>query len=594
MALSDDIKSRLDILDVVSQYVTLQKSGRSFKALCPFHAEKTPSFSVFPERQSWHCFGACATGGDIFNFLMRADNLSFGEALRKLAQQAGISIHAQGQPSRHKDLYHINEEATKFFQRRLVSPHGNSARAYLEQRGLTPPSIERFRLGLSPADGESLMNYLTAEGCTPEQLATSGVIIAAEHGRYRDLLNNRLVFPIVDTQNRVAGFAGRSMDDTNPKYLNSPTTPIFDKGSLLYGFNIAKDSIKEKGAVLVEGYMDVILPHQYGSTNVVCSMGTALTDHQSSLLRESADEVVLALDSDAAGQEATFRTVESSWRVFQHQLVGQVHGQTFYRKNPGPTLKVAVLPQGKDPDEIIIEDPRKWQELISKATPLMDYLQTALSSRLDLSTPEGKSQAAEMLFPLITAMSDPIAQEHQFRQLSTFLGVSQTTLEASLGRPWAKKSSRTKTLHKPTSSTFSRLDHDPIEEHCLSILINHIHLKHECQDLTPEQFMRPENREVFTWWTRCSTIDELRDVLDPELTEHLDYLENKPLPTTDTNTVLLALKDCVRRLKERRLRELKAEEEIRLSQSDLGEMVDQQAQILQLNENILRVFTKGQ
>ena len=311
MALSDDIKSRLDILDVVSPYVTLQKSGRSFRGLCPFHAEKTPSFFVFPERQTWRCFGACATGGDIFTFVMRAQNLTFGEALRHLAQQAGISLPSRARRSQHEDLYQLNEEAAQYFHRRLASSQGKAARAYLEQRGLTPESTERFRLGLSPPDGESLKNYLASKDYTPEQLAAAGLVTTGEGGGYRDLFRSRLIFPILDEQDRVAGFAGRSLDDTQPKYLNSPATPIFDKGHLLYGFNLAKESMKEKGAVVVEGYMDVIVPHQHGFTNVACSMGTALTERQGTLLAKAASEVVLALDPDAAGQEATFRSLES-------------------------------------------------------------------------------------------------------------------------------------------------------------------------------------------------------------------------------------------------------------------------------------------
>ena len=255
-------------------------------------------------------------------------------------------------------------------------------------------------------------------------------------------------------------------------------------------------------------------------------------------------------------------------------------------------MKVALLPQGKDPDEIIQEDPQQWEKLVSEAMPLMDYLHTALRSRLDLSTPEGKSQAAEMLFPLIAAMADPIAQEHQFRQLSTFLGVSQSALEASLGRPWAASGRRRAPAPKATPSPFSRLEHDPVEEHCLALLLHFPQLKEDCRGLTPGQFARLENREVFTWWIRCSTIEELRDVLDEELTEHVDHLLDRSLPPSDANTSRQGLLDCIHRLKERRLRELKSEEELRLSQADFDELKEQQSQILDLNESMLRIFTK--
>ena len=592
MALSDDIKSRLDIVDVVSHYVPLQKSGRSFRAVCPFHAEKTPSFFVFPERQTWRCFGACAIGGDVFNFVMRVENLSFVEALRRLAQQAGISMPSRTRRSQHEDLYQINERAAQFFHRRLASPQSKSAQDYLEQRGLTPETVERFLLGISPSDGESLMNYLTSNDYTLEQLATAGLVTSGQDGGYRDLFRGRLMFPIRNPEGRVAGFGGRSLDDTPPKYLNSPVTPVFDKGRLLYGFDLAKEAMRDKGAVVVEGYIDAIMPHQHGFTNVVCSMGTALTEYQAALLTGVAPQVVLALDPDAAGQEATFRSLESSWRVFQRQEVARVRGQALYHRPQSPILKVALLPQGKDPDEITRNDPQQWENLISQAVPLMEYLYTALRSRLDLSTAEGKAQAAEMLFPLIAAVADPIAQEQQFRQLSSFLGVSQAALEASLGRPWAKRGGRKAPTPRATSSPFSRLEHDPLEEHCLTLLIHHPQLKEEAQGLTPDLFARPENREVFTWWSRCTTIEELRDILDEKLTEQLDHLVNRPLPPADVQMQRLDIHECIRRLKERRLRELKSEEELRLAQADLDEVVSQQAQILQLNESMLRIFTK--
>ena len=230
MTVVDEIKSRLDILDVVSQYTQLQRSGRSYKALCPFHTEKTPSFFVFPERQSWRCFGACATGGDIFGFLMRVENLDFGEALKRLAQKGGVNLAEKGSRKAETDvLYRINECTRDFFCRMLSSAGGGArARAYLQKRGLTDETIEKFQIGLSTGDGESIKGYLTSQGYTEEQMALAGVVTQRQEGGYRDLFRRRLMFPIRDTQGRLAGFGGRVQDDSQPKYLNSPRSPIFD------------------------------------------------------------------------------------------------------------------------------------------------------------------------------------------------------------------------------------------------------------------------------------------------------------------------------------------------------------------------------
>ena len=261
MASVDEIKSRLDILDVVSQYANLQRSGRSYKAICPFHTEKTASFFVFPERQSWRCFGACATGGDIFSFLMRIENLDFTEALKRLAQQAGVNLAEKGGRKGEQDvLYGINEAALGFFRDRLASVKiGSGARAYLKDRGLTPETTDMFQLGLSPGDGKSLKAHLTSKGYTEEQMALAGVITESHDGGYRDLFRGRLIFPIRNGDSRLSGFGGRALDDSNPKYLNSPRSPIFDKGHILYAMHLAKESAREHGIVIVEGYMDAIM-----------------------------------------------------------------------------------------------------------------------------------------------------------------------------------------------------------------------------------------------------------------------------------------------------------------------------------------------
>ena len=597
MTAVDEIKSRLDILDVVSRYANLQHSGRSYKANCPFHTEKTPSFHVFPERQSWRCFGACATGGDVFSFLMRIENLEFGEALKVLAQQAGVTlVEKRGQKNENDILYGINEASREFFRGLLMSgERGASARDYLRKRGLDQATIEKFQLGLSPSDGESLRRHLASKGYTQEQTALAGVVTQGRDGSYRDLFRRRLMFPIQDAESRLAGFGGRALDDSSPKYLNSPRSSVFDKGHILYALHLAKDAVRESGIVIVEGYMDAIVAHQGGFSNVVASMGTALTQQQASLVRglvrrpgsSAPGNVILALDPDDAGNKATSGGLESesSLNALQTVFKGRVGRTNFYERPDSPSFKVALLPQGRDPDEIILESPEEWSRLVASAVPFMDYLFTAYSSREDLSTPQGKSRVADKFKLFIAATPDPFEQDHYFQRLASLLGVSDATLRASLGRPGPGVASNRNRSTGPkraqrgqpgrvdgqeqdaTATPFARMDHDPLEEYCMALILRDPEIIYpgrpgengngetesadssgEDRDAyTPcmEYFQRVENREVFTNWIKCSTLDILRDSLDEGLKEHLEHLLAKFLPPTDRKQREVAFKDCV-------------------------------------------------
>ena len=638
----DEIKGRLDILDLVSRYANLQRSGRSYKANCPFHTEKTPSFFVYPERQSWRCFGACATGGDIFSFLMRIENLEFSEALKVLAQQAGVTlVERRGQKNENDILYTINEASREFFCGLLTSDgRGSNARAYLRERGLEQDTIEKFQLGLSLPGGESLKRHLASKGYDQEQMALAGVVTQGSDGSYRDMFRHRLMFPIRDAESRLAGFGGRTLDDSKPKYLNSPKSSVFDKGHILYALHLAKDAAREGGVVIVEGYMDAIVAHQGGFSNAVASMGTALTQQQASLVRGlvrrpgSSDpgDVILALDPDDAGNKATSGGLESesSLNALQTVFKGRVGRTNFYERPDSPSFKVALLPPGKDPDEIILESPDEWSRLVASAVPFMDYLFAVHSSREDLSTPQGKSRVADKFKLFIAATSDPFEQDHYFQRLATLLGVSDATLRASLGRPGpGVPSSRGRSTgpnrsqrsqpgrvdrqeQNATATPFARMDHDPLEEYCMAFILRDPGITHpgkpgendngetefahfsgengDAHILRREHFQRVENREVFTNWIKCSTLDALRDSLDEGLKEHLEHLLAKFLPPTDRKQREVAFKDCVRRLEERYLRDLKREEGMRLSEATVEEIEEQGQEILQLNERLKQIF----
>ena len=342
MTVVDDVKQRVDIVEVVGQYVQLLKAGRNFRALCPFHSERTPSFFVSPERQSWHCFGACGIGGDVLSFVMKKEGVEFGEALRLLAERAGVRLpeRREEETAAWERSRQANEAAAQFFHHALLnSEAGQGGKRYLEERGLDLKTMQAFQLGFSPPGWDNLCRYLRERGFRDEELLAAGLATAGDRG-LRDLFRQRIIFPIADQRGRVVGFGGRAFapkgeEEAQPKYLNTPQTPLFDKGSLLYALDRAQEEIRRQGsAVIVEGYMDAIAAHQHGFSNVVASMGTALTERQVRLMKRFTRDVVLALDADTAGQEATLRAVE-------------------YQQLLGRDIRVVILPEGRDPDQEI-------------------------------------------------------------------------------------------------------------------------------------------------------------------------------------------------------------------------------------------------
>ena len=386
MSVVDDIRDKLDIVEVISGYVPLRKAGRNFKARCPFHTEKTPSFTVSPDRQTWRCFGACATGGDIFNFVMRKDNVEFGEALRRLADTAGVEVSTRPkeQVDRDEALFRVNQEAARFYNEMLKLPEGRAALKYLYDRGIDAKAIDEFQLGFSPKGRDRLRTHLSTLDANLGHATQAGLLRSDDEGNVRDFFFGRLMVPILDRRGRVAGFGGRSLDGSNPKYINTPATPIFDKQATLYALDKAASAIREQEtAVIVEGYMDVIAAHQNDRKNVVASMGTALTERQVYLVRSLAKTVVLALDADIAGQEATLRSLEASWRAMERRRFGQ---------REEVSLRIAVLPEGSDPDDIIRESADRWDEIVKSAVPYMDFVIPAMARRHDLSTSQGKAR----------------------------------------------------------------------------------------------------------------------------------------------------------------------------------------------------------
>ena len=591
MTIVDDIKARLDILEVVGQRVQLQRSGRSYKGNCPFHQERTPSFHVFPDRQSWRCFGACATGGDAISFVMRSENLEFGEAMRQLARRAGVTIPDRRDTRPDSPAYRINEAACAYFQRFLASTQGAQARSYMESRGLDRAASEAFQLGLAPPDGDSLRSHLLREGFDPDQLAAAGVVRESDDGEQRDLFRDRLMVPIRDADGRLAGFGGRALGDSQPKYINSPQSEVFDKSRILYALDRARDDIRKSGAVIVEGYMDAIAAHQAGFHNVVASMGTALTEPQVSTIRRLTGSVTMALDQDAAGQQATLRSLESSWRIFQSRVAGQSGSTTLLQSQQNPEIRIAALPAGQDPDDVIRRSPEEWRRLVENARPLLDFVIAALSASVDPSAPQGKAAVADQVSRLIFALPDAMQQDHYLQMLADRLEVPLDALRASISRPAPVRRNRAATpprredagqeAGQATASPFARLDHDPVEEYCLTLLMRFPDLGEYAESLTAEHFRRPENREIFSnlpafasgQGDAAGDGSALPDDAPPGVREQVEALQRKSLHPMDLVKRRRAMADVVARLEERNLRQRKMDEQDRFADTadELGE-----------------------
>ena len=552
MTIVDDVKARSDIVDVVGAYVSLQKSGQNFKGLCPFHSERTASFYVSPERQTWRCFGACADGGDVISFVTKRENVPFGEALERLATQAGVPLPQKrpvAETQEEDRILAVNEMAAEFYRRLLeTSAEGEEARGYLDRRHITPEGREAFAIGLSPGGWDGLKHYLDGLGVDEGTQLRAGLLIQRDGGGTYDRFRGRLMFPIRNRQGRTVGFGGRSLDNSNPKYLNTSQSPVFDKSALLYGIDRAQAGMRASGvAVIVEGYTDVVQAHQHGFENVVASMGTALTERQVGLLRNLAKQYVLALDPDAAGQQATRRSLETAWGVF--------------RQGGLPDLRMAALPDGADPDELIARDPEEWSRRVSEATPVLEYIFQQEAAQASTMSAAEKQQVVERLFPLVAALENTFEQDRYFTRLAEVLGIDARALAASVGRPGSRSRQRRGRDAAPREIVTSALEsrtREQVGEHLLTLLLRNPGFLPDVTALQPEVFHDSENRALFVYLVESGG----DAVADGPLEETSTRLHEVGVPKMSDGEYREALQSCARRLQERHLRQMKAEERI--------------------------------
>ena len=631
MSVVDEIKDRLDIVEVIQSSVPLKKAGRNYKGLCPFHAEKTPSFVVFPDTGTWHCFGACGTGGDVFSFIMKQENLDFGEALQVLARRAGVELEPRSPQAAEAEkrldlLRQINQAAATYFHHLFFnSDEASRARAYLEKRGLNRQTIDRFQIGYSLDLWDGLLRYLTNKGYALADLREVGLIIQREdESGYYDRFRGRVVFPIRDHRGRVLGFGGRILGEGVPKYLNSPQTPLFDKSSVLFGLDQAKAGIRTAGeAVIVEGYMDVLMAHQHGINNVVAQMGTALTEAQLRLLKRHTQQFVLALDSDVAGDQATLRGLDVARQVMDREVipVPTPQGLIRFEDQLAADIRIVSLPPGRDPDEVILESPSRWAQLIAQAKPVMDYYFDAFTADLDLATAKGKADAVRALGPLIAGIGDRVQRTHYLQQLARMVQVDERSLwqqiRQTAGRQEPLRPRRTEP--KPEEPGGAPLG---LDGHCLAFVLYHPALLGRADEvmaaieeppLGTEDLGRPDDRAILKAWRgwlanggAADARGSFYDLLDEPLQDRVDSLVKvqKEQPEAPEELLRDQVLDAIARLRLQNLRRKNRElqflqEEARNSgdremyRSHVQSIVDHTTRIRKLEQAVNRRSISG-
>lgn len=555
MSSVEEIKSRLDIVDLVSETVQLRRSGKNYTGFCPFHSNtRTPSFVVFPDTGTWRCFGQCSEGGDIFKFVMKKEGWDFPEALRRLADKAGVQLRIpspmeQAAKEQHGRLRELLEEAVTFFNHHLIGTDaGKPVLKYLRDRGISEESIQAFGLGYAPDSYEALTTHLQSHNYTIEETHDAGLLSERDDGRRYNRFRHRLMFPIRDGSGKMAGFGARALrDQDQPKYLNSPQNALFDKGNLLYGLDKARKAIRsEDQVIIVEGYLDVIALHQAGYANAVSPMGTALGEGQLRQLKRLSKRIVLALDPDAAGDKATLRGLEVARQSLEREAdpVFDARGLLHHEGRLQADIRVITLPQGLDPDEIVLKDASAWPKTLREAKPIVEHVMLSLAKGRDLADAKVKRELAGQVLPLISELPNAIERDSYIQKLAHLLHVDERSLLSE--RPARRRTQPRRRITavaapRETSVKPSPFDSNyDLESHCLSIIIRTPELLYrldralqeaDLPRLSSEDFENSDVQEMF----RLSLEGLGQDVLEPA-----SYaLQNLPLPLLERADELL-------------------------------------------------------
>lgn len=521
MSVIDEVKDRIDIVEVIGESVKLRKSGKNFTGFCPFHPNtRTPAFVIFPESGTWRCFGACNEGGDVFSFVMKKEGWDFREALQSLARRAGVELRPETTEQQAAEetlerLRSLLETALTFYRHNLLQTSGGApVLDYLHGRGLSDQTLENFEIGYAPHSWDETIGYLIDKGYTREELSESGMVSERDDGEAYDRFRNRIMIPIRDARGRLAGFGARVVNPEDvPKFLNSPQTALFDKGRLLYGLDKARKAIRTVDqAVIVEGYLDVVALHQAGFTNAVSPMGTAITEHQLRQLKRYCRRVVLALDADLAGSQATLRGLSVAREALDREPdpVFDARGLVRHEGRLDADIRIISLPEGKDPDEVVAEDPSAWPALLENAQPVVDYVLDVLSVGQDLDDPKTKKDIARQVLPLIEDVVDRVEREAYRQNLARRLKVDERALISLRPRSTRRQPAR---KEKPVGEYESQLEEvlgartaSPIERFCLGVLLREPELVYridrqlqslDLQRLSPTDFTETEHQVIF-------------------------------------------------------------------------------------------------
>lgn len=581
MDVVDEVKDRLDIVEVVSAYLPLQKAGRNFKALCPFHTEKTPSFYVFPDSQRWHCFGACGEGGDVFSFVMKMEGWDFRTALEELAKRAGVELRprAPEQIEREQEVQRLREalaQAAAYYHRLLLhAPEAQAARDYVAERGLSPETVERFLLGYGLPQWDALRNHLTEKGFTPDELVEAGLLVRREDGTTYDRFRGRLTIPIRDVRGRVVGFGARTLEPKGvPKYINSPKTVLFDKSRLLFGLDMARQAIREEDrVVIVEGYMDVMRAHQEGFRNVVAQMGTALTEAQVRLLQRYTRRFVLALDPDAAGLQATLRGLEVARESLEREAepVFDPRGLVGFEGRLGAEIRILSLPAGQDPDDLIGSDPQRWAALVEDALPVVEFVFQQLLAQADLEDAKERARIVDRMLPLLRDVRDPVEREVYAQKIARVLQLDERTV---LSRLHHSEREAVRGRRKPSAAPAPARRPTPadLEGYCLAVLlrrpwllarVNEALAEMDLEPLRAQDFNDPAHRAVFEEWEAMlaepqPSAERLRERVPEAVGQLVEELASGEENLSDEQWVREGVKAALR-LRQRNLKQIEAD-----------------------------------
>lgn len=565
----DQVQDRVDIVEIIGGYIPLKKAGRNYRAPCPFHHEKTPSFMVSQEKQIFHCFG-CGIGGNVFNFLMKYERLEFPEAVRMLAQKAGITIPLPTSQSKMETslinrLYAANDLAANFFQRNLKEDRtGRAAYSYLIQRGINEETLKTFRLGYAVSDWEGLLTFSKQKGIGSDILEKAGLTILKEQGGYLDRFRNRIMFPILDIKSRVLGFGGRVFlkEDDGPKYMNSPETVIYNKGRNLYGLNFTWKYIRDENQVIVvEGYLDLIVPFQYGIKNIVASLGTSLTEDQIRLIRRYARNVVIIFDPDKAGEIATLRSLDL--------LIEE-----------GMRVGVVRLPEGVDPDSFVRKHgTEQFKKIIADAKNLFEYKMSVLLSKYDKSILEDKASIVEEMLPTIAKVPNAVLKSGYIKMLADSLSIDEESVRQELKkmRPNYAASHPAEIPKDVKIDGFAKI-HRQSEKILAGLLIDdNSCIKSVKEKLGLDEFQDPIIRRILQVLFRYN--EEAKVVTPGKLIAHLEDIEaHRFIPElVDCVDAVIdkqkTLEDCIIKIKQDNLKEKlnRLQVEIALAQNKADE-----------------------